>query len=53
MGNLIKLEQIPYNNGMRWPDMVVGIISAIILTAGLMPPYLELLKRDGRVIGFS
>ncbi|KAJ5451222.1 hypothetical protein N7491_000404 [Penicillium cf. griseofulvum] len=33
--------------------MLVGIISAIILTAGLMPPYLELLKRDGRVIGFN
>ncbi|KAJ5512533.1 hypothetical protein N7463_002085 [Penicillium fimorum] len=50
---LILTLRIPYNNGVRWPDIVVGIIAAIILSAGLLPPYFELWKRDGRVIGFS
>lgn len=38
---------------MTWPDLVVGVIAAILLSAGLLPPYFELWKRDGRVIGFS
>lgn len=45
--------QIPYNKGVTWPDIVVGVIAAILLAAGLLPPYFELWKRDGRVIGFS
>ncbi|KAJ5165171.1 uncharacterized protein N7500_007001 [Penicillium coprophilum] len=50
---LILTLRIPYNNGVKWPEIVVGIIAAIILSAGLLPPYFELWKRDGRVIGFS
>lgn len=46
-------SQIPYNNGVRWPDLVVGVVAALLLSAGLLPPYFELWKRDGRVIGFS
>lgn len=38
---------------MRWPDLVVGVVAAILLSVGLLPPYFELWKRDGRVIGFS
>ena len=38
---------------MTWPDLVVGIVAAILISAGLIPPYFELWKRDGRVIGFS
>lgn len=33
--------------------MVVGIIAAILLAAGLLPPYGELWKRRGRVIGIN
>lgn len=33
--------------------MVVGIIAAILLAAGLLPPYGELWKRRGRVIGLN
>lgn len=36
-----------------WPDLVVGIVAAILLVAGMLPPYFELWKRDGRVIGIS
>lgn len=33
--------------------IVVGIIAAILLAAGLLPPYGELWKRRGRVIGIN
>ena len=33
--------------------MVVGIIAAVLLAAGLLPPYGELWKRRGRVIGLN
>lgn len=49
----LTVQQIPYNHGVTWPDLVVGVIAAILLSAGLVPPYFELWKRDGRVIGFS
>lgn len=50
---LTSCLQIPYNKGVTWPDLVVGVIAAVLLSAGLLPPYFELWKRDGRVIGFS
>lgn len=52
MANLFGV-QIPYNKGVTWPDLVVGVVAAILLASGLVPPYFELWKRDGRVIGFS
>ena len=33
--------------------MVVGIAAALLLTAGLLPPYPELWKRHGRVVGIN
>ncbi|KAJ5785901.1 uncharacterized protein N7503_011113 [Penicillium pulvis] len=45
--------QIPYNKGVTWPDIVVGVVATIFLAGGLLPPYFELWKRDGRVIGFN
>jgi hypothetical protein len=45
--------QIPYNKGVSWPDLVVGVVATILLASGLLPPYFELWKRDGRVIGIS
>ncbi|CAI7657843.1 unnamed protein product [Penicillium bialowiezense] len=48
-----KAVLIPYNNGVTWPDIVVGVVAAILLSAGLLPPYFELWKRDGRVIGIN
>ena len=40
-----------YLNGIAWPLMIVGIVAAILLAAGLLPPYAELWKRGGRVVG--
>lgn len=32
---------------------MVGIVAAILLAAGLLPPYREIWKRRGRVIGIN
>ncbi|KAJ5709111.1 hypothetical protein N7493_010445, partial [Penicillium malachiteum] len=50
---LILTLRIPYRKGVTWPDILVGVVAAILLSAGLIPPYFELWKRDGRVIGFN
>ncbi|RJE19362.1 PQ loop repeat protein [Aspergillus sclerotialis] len=50
---LILTLRIPYNKGVTWPDLLVGAVAAVLLAAGLIPPYFELWKRDGRVIGFN
>lgn len=38
---------------LAWPIMVIGISAAILLAVGLLPPYLELWKRKGKVVGIS
>ncbi|PYI05304.1 PQ loop repeat protein [Aspergillus sclerotiicarbonarius CBS 121057] len=50
---LILTLRIPYNKGVTWPDLVVGVVAALLLASGLVPPYFELWKRDGRVVGFN
>ncbi|KAL2043798.1 hypothetical protein N7G274_003318 [Stereocaulon virgatum] len=40
-----------YLRGIEWPLTFVGIVAAILLAAGLLPPYAELWKRGGRVVG--
>ncbi|KAL8974892.1 MAG: hypothetical protein Q9205_008114, partial [Flavoplaca limonia] len=41
----------PYSRGVEWPITLVGVLSAILLAAGLIPPYFEIAKRSGRVVG--
>ncbi|KAL8947015.1 MAG: hypothetical protein Q9222_006656 [Ikaeria aurantiellina] len=43
----------PYSRGVEWPMTLVGVISAILLAGGLIPPYFEIWKRSGRVVGIS
>ncbi|OAX79920.1 hypothetical protein ACJ72_05756 [Emergomyces africanus] len=45
--------RIPYSKGITWPALLFGIIAAVLVTIGLIPPYFELWKRQGRVIGIS
>lgn len=45
--------QGPYDRGVAWPMILTGVIAAILLGAGLLPPYFELWKRGGRVVGIS
>ncbi|CAN6630320.1 hypothetical protein TRVA0_012S02454 [Trichomonascus vanleenenianus] len=42
-----------YARGITWPVTLVGIIAAILLGVGLLPPYFELYKRKGRVVGIN
>ena len=46
-------QQIPYSKGITWPGLLFGVIASISLVLGLVPPYFELWKRSGRVIGIS
>ncbi|OIW31066.1 hypothetical protein CONLIGDRAFT_653693 [Coniochaeta ligniaria NRRL 30616] len=42
-----------YNKGNEAPILVIGIVAAVLLAVGLLPPYREIWKRHGRVIGFN
>jgi hypothetical protein len=32
---------------------LIGVLAAVLLALGLIPPYFELAKRGGRVVGIS
>lgn len=42
-----------YIAGNETPVLVVGIIASVLLAAGLLPPYVEIHKRRGRVVGIN
>ncbi|KAI1074881.1 PQ loop repeat-domain-containing protein [Whalleya microplaca] len=42
-----------YDRGSNTGVLVVGIVASILLAIGLLPPYGELWKRRGRVIGIN
>lgn len=42
-----------YAKGTHWPALIFGIISGIVLAAGILPLYYELFQRQGRVVGIS
>ncbi|KAF1922787.1 uncharacterized protein M421DRAFT_10247 [Didymella exigua CBS 183.55] len=50
---LIFALQGPYDRGVKWPMMLMAISATLIQIAGLIPPYFELAKRNGRVIGID
>lgn len=52
VGFVIWLKPI-YARGTEWPDLIFGIISTVLLALGLLPPYYELMKRKGRVVGIN
>lgn len=52
VGFVIPLRKV-YQNGTTWPSLVFGILASIILALGLVPPYFELAKRQGRVVGIN
>ena len=47
------MTQGPYERGVDTPIFVVGVIAGGILGIGLLPPYYEIYKRQGRVVGIS
>lgn len=42
-----------YDDGTEWPSLIFGVIASILLAVGLVPPYFELAKRQGRVVGIN
>ncbi|GME96370.1 hypothetical protein B5S28_g3540 [[Candida] boidinii] len=52
LGFILWLKPV-YKNGTTWPSLIFGILASIILAAGLLPPYFELFKRQGRVVGIN
>ncbi|KAI9719557.1 MAG: hypothetical protein M1812_003327 [Candelaria pacifica] len=48
---LVMTLRGPYRRGVSWPITMVGVIAAVVLAAGLIPPYFEIWKRRGRVVG--
>ncbi|KAH7410146.1 hypothetical protein DE146DRAFT_604350 [Phaeosphaeria sp. MPI-PUGE-AT-0046c] len=50
---LILTLRGPYARGVQWPMMLMAISASVIQVVGLIPPYFELAKRNGRVIGID
>ncbi|KAH7081148.1 hypothetical protein BKA63DRAFT_503254 [Paraphoma chrysanthemicola] len=50
---LILTLRGPYSRGVEWPMMLMAILASVIQVIGLIPPYFELAKRNGRVIGID
>jgi hypothetical protein len=50
---LILTLRGPYSRGVQWPMMLMAISASVIQVMGLIPPYFELAKRSGRVIGID
>ncbi|KFZ05687.1 hypothetical protein V501_08122 [Pseudogymnoascus sp. VKM F-4519 (FW-2642)] len=42
-----------YNRGIDYPMIIVGVIASLLVAIGLLPPYYEMWKRRGRVVGIS
>ena len=50
---LVLTIRAPYSRGVEWPVNVIGILASTLLAAGLIPPYFEIRKRRGRVVGIN
>ena len=47
------LTQIPYRHGVSWPVKLCSISATVVITIGLLPPFWEIYKHRGRVVGLS
>ncbi|KAF1968930.1 PQ loop repeat protein [Bimuria novae-zelandiae CBS 107.79] len=50
---LVYAIRLPYQRGVDWPVLLVGIVSFILLIGAYFGIPIELLKRRGRVIGID
>lgn len=50
---LVVTLRPPYESGKTYIMTIVGVLAAIMISAGLIPPYFELARRNGRVIGIN
>lgn len=51
--SVIPFVRTQYDQGVEWPSLIFGILASILLAIGLVPPYFELAKRQGRVVGIN
>ncbi|KAI0121211.1 PQ loop repeat-domain-containing protein [Xylariales sp. AK1849] len=51
-GLILGLRPV-YEGGNDTPPLVVGIVASVLLAGGLLPPYTEIWKRRGRVVGIN
>ena len=42
-----------HRRGITWPMLIIGIVASVLLALGLVPPYFEIAKRKGRVVGLN
>lgn len=42
-----------HRRGIEYPTLIVGIVASVLLALGLIPPYFEIAKRRGRVVGIN
>lgn len=52
LGATLPLRPL-YDRGTEWPNLIPGIIAAVLLAVGLLPPYPELWKAKGQVVGIN
>ncbi|SJM82232.1 uncharacterized protein ZBIST_0380 [Zygosaccharomyces bailii] len=52
VGFILWLRPV-YRKGTHWPALIFGVIATVLLAVGLIPPYFELAKRRGRVVGIN
>lgn len=52
-GVLIPIIRRKNDQGITWPALIFGILASVLLALGLIPPYFELWKRKGRVVGID
>ncbi|KAK8133316.1 hypothetical protein PG999_001489 [Apiospora kogelbergensis] len=50
---LILTLRVLYERGNETPVIVVGVVASVLLAGGLVPPYGEIWKRRGRVVGIN
>lgn len=42
-----------YDRGTEWPIILIGVLASVLFVAGLLPPYFEIWKRKGQVVGIG
>ena len=53
-GNKLTLSsQIAYRREITWPIVFTGVLAVSLDVAGLVPLYIDMLKRRGRAVGIS
>lgn len=52
VGLILGLHPL-YQRGIEWPMLLIGILASILLVLGLIPPYFEMARRNGRVVGIN